>query len=90
MNKTLLGFMSVAVMATTVMAQGAEAQKQTPKSAEAQWAERYNQTINEQMTERTKAFNKDQIQHDSKKLAQFLEMQRNRLLMLEKQREVVR
>lgn len=87
MKKTLIGMMGVAVVFSSAMAQENENKEQ--KAVEVSELS-YNELIEKQMEERSKAFNYDKVQKDDKALARFLEAQRNRILDWERQRSQTR
>ena len=92
MKKTLVSMMGVAVVFSSAMAQENENKEQQVAAQKEEVAEHasYNEIIEQQMQERSQAFNGDYIQKDDKALAQFLERQRNRILDWEKQQSRTR
>ena len=91
MKKTLIGMMGVAVVLSSAMAQENDKQEQQVQSQEeVSQNVSYAELIEQQMQERSQAFNNENIQKDDKALAQMIERQRNRILEWEKQQSRTR
>lgn len=91
MKKTLIGMMGVAVVLSSAMAQENDKQeKQVQSQEEVSQNVSYAELIEQQMQERSQAFNNENIQKDDKALAQMIERQRNRILEWEKQQSRTR
>lgn len=91
MKKTLIGMMGVAVVLSSAMAQENDKQEQQVQSQEeVSQNVSYAELIEQQMQERSQAFNGENIQKDDKALAQMIERQRNRILEWEKQQSRTR
>ena len=83
--------LGVAVVFSSAMAQENENKEQQVQSQEdVSHNVTYNEIIAQQMQERSRAFNDENIQKDDKALAQLIERQRNRVLEWEKQQSRTR
>lgn len=84
MKKIILGMLGVAALTSQL---NANEEGKAPAKEEQNWAQRYNEAIERQMEERSKAFNEDKIQGDPQALAAMIARQREVIMVIERERE---
>ena len=84
MKKIILGMLGVAALTSQL---NANEEGKAPAKEEQNWAQRYNEAIEKQTKERSKAFNDDKIQGDSQALAALIARQREVIMAIDRERE---
>ena len=84
MKKIILGMLGVAALTSPL---NANEEEKTQVKEEQNWSKKYNEAIEKQTKERSKAFNEDKIQGDSQALAALIARQREVIMAIDRERE---